>query len=159
MISRFRMDVGFALLVALAGAVVSYNSLENGIAWGSSGPEPGYFPFYVGCLIILGACGVLGEAVVRRREEAEPFVTAAKLAALARFFLPVVAFALVSAVLGLYIGMALYVFYALAVPGGFRWPTCIGGALAVTIVSFIVFEKLFQVPLLKGPVLDALGIY
>ena len=45
------------LLVALA-AVLGWDNWRTGIAWDSTGPEPGYFPFYLS--IILGGASLYG---------------------------------------------------------------------------------------------------
>ena len=49
-IKRIHMEVMVACLAAIAGMVVAGGSLELGVGWGSSGPDAGYFPFYVGLL-------------------------------------------------------------------------------------------------------------
>ena len=48
---------------ALIGAAVIWDSLRVGMQWGSDGPEPGYFPFYIGVLLLLGAAKVLTDVV------------------------------------------------------------------------------------------------
>ncbi|MBS7543888.1 tripartite tricarboxylate transporter TctB family protein [Ancylobacter oerskovii] len=165
-ISRSTMDIAAACATAAVGAVVCYGATLNGTAWGSSGPEPGYFPFYVGCLIILGSAGTVVQTLLRRAggrqehgAEGEAFLDGERLRTVVAFFLPIVAMAAISAWLGLYIGMGLYIFYALRVAAGFRTLPSLVSALAVVAVNFVIFEKLFMVPLLKGPVLEAFGIY
>ncbi|WP_414591099.1 tripartite tricarboxylate transporter TctB family protein [Ancylobacter sp. G4_0304] len=167
------MEVATATATALVGAVVCYGSLENGIGWTESGPQPGYFPFGIGCLIIVGslanivytlwkssartaAAGPAGELA---GAEGEPFIDGTRLRQLAAFFLPIVAMAVISAWLGLYIGMALYIFYAMKVSVGFRTVTSLLITAAVVIVNFVIFETIFLVPLLKGPILEYFGIY
>ena len=45
------VELGLALFTTLIGAVVMFGSVEQGIGWGDSGPEPGYFPFYIGLML------------------------------------------------------------------------------------------------------------
>jgi hypothetical protein len=45
------------------------------------------------------------------------------------------------------------------VAAGFRTSTSLLTAAIVVAANFIVFEKLFMVPLLKGPILEYFGIY
>jgi len=158
-ISRRTGEIATSVITALLGVIVCYGALENGITWDDSGPRPGYFPFYVGCLIILGSFVVGGQALLRPAEGQPPFLDAKRGRAVALFFLPVVAFAAISAWLGLYIGMAIYIFYAMYVPGKLKLATSAAAGLAVAVINFVVFEKLFMVPLLKGPVLNYFGIY
>jgi hypothetical protein len=159
LLTRLTMEIAVALAAALAGALVCYGSLDIGIGWGDAGPQPGYFPFYIGLCIVLASCGVLLEAIVKERRLRQVFLTREQGRRMMSFFLPMLGFVAVSMVLGLYVGLGLYLFGTMTIQGGYR----IGKALAVcasTIVIFyVVFEQWFQVPLLKGPLEALLHIY
>jgi hypothetical protein len=159
LLTRFSMEIAVASFAALAGAIVCYGSLEFGTGWGDAGPEPGYFPFYIGVFIIAASCGVLIESAIEHRERKEVFLTVEQGRRILSFFLPMLAFVALSMVLGLYVALALYLFGVMTIQGGYR----IGKALAIcvgTIVIFyVVFEKWFQVPLLKGPIEALLNIH
>ena len=43
------------------GAIVLVGSLQVGIGWGAEGPRPGFFPFYIGLLIIGSSAGAGGD--------------------------------------------------------------------------------------------------
>jgi hypothetical protein len=156
-ITRSTGELATAAATAFAGAVVCTGSLANGIAWGSAGPQPGVFPFYVGCLIILGSA--VNAANVLRWTDPGVFASGTALRAVGAFFLPMIVFALVSVWLGLYIGMGLYAAYATRVTARFRPHMAVLFAFAVVAVNFTIFEVVFKVPLLKGPVLEYFGIY
>ncbi|MDF2996438.1 MAG: tripartite tricarboxylate transporter TctB family protein [Xanthobacteraceae bacterium] len=158
-ISRPAMEVVTAAATALIGAVVCYGSLQNGIEWADGGPQPGYFPFYVGCLIMFGSAVTAFQALLRREAGGAPFLDGERTRTVAAFFLPIVGFALISGFLGLYIGMGVYVFYAMWTAAKFRPHVALLIALFVVAINFIIFEELFMVPLLKGPVLNHFGLY
>jgi hypothetical protein len=156
-VSRPASEVVTATVTAAAGVIVCYGSLANGISWGSAGPQPGAFPFYVGCLIILGSAVNMVSALRGRRGGI--FVDGAGLRAVGLFFLPMIAFSLMSVWLGLYIGMGLYAAYATWIAAKFR-PLSAGlFAVVVVAVNFVIFEVIFRVPLLKGPVLNYFSIF
>lgn len=157
-ISRNTMEIATACVTAAVGGIVCYGATQNGISW-NDGPEPGYFPFYIGCLIVFGSLVTIGQTVLRRASVGDIFIDGERLRTVVAFFLPIVALTLVSAWLGLYIGMALYIFYAMRVSAGFRTHTALFTAAVVVAVNFIIFEKIFVVPLLKGPILEHFGIY
>lgn len=157
--SRRTSEVATSVVTALLGLLVCFGALENGTAWDSSGPQPGFFPFYVGCLIVLGSAVTGAQALFRRIEGQALFLNAARGRTVVSFFVPIIAFAALSTWLGLYIGMAIYVLYAMWIPGGLKLATAVAIAIAVAAVNFVIFEKLFMVPLLKGPVLNQFGIY
>jgi hypothetical protein len=156
-VSRPASEIVTATVTAVAGAVVCFGSLANGISWGSAGPQPGVFPFYVGCLIILGSA--VNAVTALRGTRDGIFVDGAGLRSVGLFFLPMIAFSLISVWLGLYIGMGLYAAYATRMAAKFRPLSAVLFAVAVVAVNFVIFEVIFRVPLLKGPVLNYFGVY
>ncbi|GJD78598.1 tripartite tricarboxylate transporter TctB family protein [Methylobacterium gregans] len=158
-ISRRTSEIATSAATALIGLIVCYGALENGIAWEEAGPSSGFFPFCVGCLILLGSAATGAQATLRPTEGQPPFLDGERARAAILFFLPIVAFAALAVFLGLYIAMAIYIVYAMYGPGKLKLATSIAAGLGVAVVNFVIFEKLFMVPLLKGPVLNAVGIY
>ena len=158
-IRRFHMELVVAGLICLAGAVTAYGSLELGVGWSESGPEPGYFPFYIGVLLALLGLYNGAHALVAKRDDRETFVERRHAIRLARFAGPMVAFVVVTIFLGLYVGAALYLFYVAWRQGAYRprFAALLGAGFATAL--FVVFEVLFRVPLLKGPIEPLLGIY
>jgi hypothetical protein len=158
-VKRFHAELGLAALTALTGALTAYGSLELGASWTDHGPEPGYFPYYVG-LILIGASLWNGAKALRRRaDEAEPFLEREQTSRLARFLLPMAAFVVVTVLLGLYVGSALYLFWVAWRQGGYRPHLAALLGVAFSLFLYVVFEIAFQVPLLKGPLEPLLGIY
>jgi hypothetical protein len=153
------MEIAVACAAALAGAIVCYGSLEIGTGWGDAGPQPGYFPFYIGLFIGLASCGVLVEAVITQRRLKQVFLTREQGHRILTFFLPMLGFVAVSMVLGLYVGLALYLFGAMTIQGGYRIGKALAVCLSTIVIFYFVFEKWFQVPLLKGPIEALLKIY
>ena len=75
------------------------------------------------------------------------------------FFLPMVAFVAITLVLGLYVGSALYLFYVAWRHGKHHplWAAALG--IGFSIFMFLIFDVVFKVPLLKGPLEAFLKIY
>jgi putative tricarboxylic transport membrane protein len=158
-VSRKAMEIVTALLTAGAGLAICYGSWQSGIGWNDMGPEAGYFPFCVGVLIIFGSLVTLLRSVLFYQHEGEIFLDIEKAKPVLGFFLPIVAFIIVSLFLGLYTGTVLYIFGSMKGQGGYRWWVSALAALGVTALFYLVFEIGFQVPLLKGPIESWLGIY
>jgi hypothetical protein len=158
-LSRFSVEIGVALLTGAFGAAVCYGSIDAGAGWTDMGPDAGYFPFYIGLLIILGSAMNIVSAVVKHRKTDEIFFDAARFRVVLSFLLPLVAFAAVSTFLGLYVGTALYIAGAMIFQGGYKWWAGLPAGIAVSLFFFIIFEIGFKVPLLKGPVEAFFGIY
>lgn len=158
-LSRFAVELGVATLTGIFGAAVCYGSFDIGAGWGDFGPEAGYFPFYIGVLIIVGSVANAIGAFVKHRGTGDIFLDGARARVVASFLLPLIAFAGVSAWLGLYVGTALYIAGAMLFQGRYKWWIALPSGVAVSLFFFIVFEMGFKVPLLKGPVEAWFGIY
>jgi hypothetical protein len=158
-VKRFHAELGVAALTALAGALTAYGSLELGASWTDHGPEPGYFPFYVGLLLLGASAWNAAQALRHRLAEREPFLVGEQTMRLVGFLLPMAAFVVVTVLLGLYVGSALYLFWIAWRQGGYRPHLALLLGAAFSLFLYIVFEIAFQVPLLKGPLEPLLGIY
>lgn len=158
-LSRHAMEVATACLTGVVGLVVCYGSWQIGIAWEETGPASGYFPFWIGVLIVLGSLGNLGRAVVLKHHVGEVFLDRRRLGLVASFFLPVIAFAVLSVFVGLYVGTLIYITAAMIFQGQYSWWKSLLSGLGVALAFHLIFEVGFQVPLLKGPVEAMFGIY
>ena len=57
------VDMVVAILIIALGGLVMYDSYQVGIGW-ESGPQSGYFPFYIGVLMTLASVVTLVQATV-----------------------------------------------------------------------------------------------
>src|ERR671930_2631825 len=69
------VDVVASLLLLSLALTLGYDNWRTGAGWESTGPQPGYFPFYLS--IILGGASVYGlvAAFLSRPEATESFMT------------------------------------------------------------------------------------
>ena len=47
------VEVGVAAVMALLGVITVIGSLQVGIGWGAEGPKSGFFPFWIGLIVIV----------------------------------------------------------------------------------------------------------
>jgi putative tricarboxylic transport membrane protein len=143
-----------ALLLAVAVAVVA-DSWRVGARWADDGPQPGYFPFYVG--LLLGAASLWTMATQLRRWAADRergFVTAGQARDVAAVLLPMVLHVAAIKWLGLYVASALLIAWFMHRHGQHRaWVTALV-SVGVPLLAWLVFERWFVVPLPKS-VFDA----
>ncbi len=162
MITRFWAETATALMTMLFGLVIVYGALEFGIGWDSSGPQPGAFPFYTGALVALASLGTLVITLVQHRRGAaivnEIFLDRERAGRVLSFFLPLVAFVVITAFAGMYVATIAYLFYAMRFQGGYGWLVSLASALVAAFVFYVVFERFFQIGLLKGPLERMLGL-
>jgi len=161
--ARRTLETATAVAAALVGAIVAGESLTHDIGWTETGPGSGYFPFRIGLLLI-------GVAVVRivqvRLTEARlkagttmPFVTRDELRRSLSVFWPTAALVVAMFPLGCYVPSGVYLAWMMRRHGGRGWPVSAAYGAAVMIVFFLIFDVWFRVPLAKGPIEAALGIY
>ena len=63
MVSRFSAEIAAACMTAAFGTVIVVGALEFGIGWGTAGPQPGAFPFYIGLLIVAASIATVLQAL------------------------------------------------------------------------------------------------
>jgi len=61
--SHRSVEIGVALFTAAFALIVVAGSVQAGVGWGAEGPKAGFFPFYVG-LVILGSSIINFGAVI-----------------------------------------------------------------------------------------------
>ena len=158
-LTRFTMEVATALATGIFGAVVSFGSWENGIGWDDAGPQAGYFPFYIGLLVVLASVGSLVQAFRHHRTGGEVFLNREQTGRVLAFGLPMAGFVVLTVLLGLYVATAIYLFGVMVVQGRYRLWQAAAVSLGTSVFFFVLFEIWFQVPILKGPIEAWLGIY
>lgn len=159
LVSRFGLQLGTALGTLLFGAVIVFGAIEYDIGWDERGPEPGYFPFWMGLLIIAGSLGTLIETLRKREQNTAAAVTWAQAGRVISFVWPIVGFLVVTSFLGLYVATIAYLFTVMMVHGGYRIPASVAVSMGAALVFYVLFDKWLKVPLMKGPLEAWLGIY
>lgn len=159
MLNRLQLEVGFAGLVFLVGAVGLWGTTDLDTGWAADGPQAGFFPFRVSLILMAAAALVLIQSWRRRAALARAVAVEAEGGRrVLRFALPILGMVLVAQWLGLYVAMALYLLGSIRFVGGRPWATAVAVAAGVTLATFVVFERWFSVPLLKGPLEVMLGL-
>jgi hypothetical protein len=154
-------DLVTAAVLMLLGGVVIADAVRLGIGWGDEGPMSGFFPFWLAVLLVVVTAAILGQALTRPARRA--FVTRAQLGPVLQVLGPLAAFVVVTDPpgpwpgLGLYLAGALYIGVYMRWVGHHRWAAVATVAVAVPIVTFLVFEQWFLVPMPKGPLEAWLG--
>jgi hypothetical protein len=159
LLSRRTLEIIGALLIVGFGGAIIWGATEFEIGWGDRGPGTGYFPFWVGVVVVIGGIGALIEALGRPQLASQPAISAGQLRRALSFLVPLVGFLLVTSVLGLYVGMVAYLIAVMTTQGGYRLPAALGVSIGTAAFFFVMFEKLLKVGLMKGPIEAWLGIH
>ena len=157
LVSTRAVDIVVALIMVGIGALVMIDSLRLGAGWAEDGPQSGYFPFYIGLIIVVVSLGTVAVAVFGRKKNRDAFVHSVQLRHVLRVFAPTVAFIALVGVIGIYVASAFFIGASMRWLGRFRWRTIVIVSVAVPVALFLLFEIWFLVPLPKGPLEDFLG--
>jgi hypothetical protein len=148
-------DLITAIVLALLGLLVLVDALRLGIGWGTDGPRSGFFPFWLAVILLCCCLAIVGQTL--RRTSRVPFVTREALAPVLKMLVPATAFVVVTQVVGLYVASALYMAVYMRWIGRHSWLSVIVLGVGFPVVTFIVFERWFLVPMPKGPLETWLG--
>jgi putative tricarboxylic transport membrane protein len=148
-------DIATASFLMLLGGVVLVEAIRLGFRWGPDGPQSGFFPFWLAVVVIAHSAAILVQSV--RKRSAEPFATREQLQMVLTVAWPAAAMVLFTHFIGLYVAAAIYLAFYMRLVGRHSWVTTIGLSFSIPLVTFLVFEKWFLVPLPKGPLEAWLG--
>lgn len=182
-----KAQIVVALFFVAIGIVVLVDSSRIGFRWGPSGPESGFFPFYLGVgtlicsaiVLIKGfkeptaesldaalerirrvvsttAGGVpeervrLLEAEARRVAGKSRLIPEGGLKPILWVLIPSTAMVILTELVGLHIAAAMFLAFYMRAVGKIRWVTVALVSILLPVTLFVVFDKLFLIPLPMG---------
>src|SRR6266850_7581546 len=151
------IEIAVSLLLLALAVALGYDNWRTGIAWDSTGPQPGYFPFYLS--VILGGASLYGlvTTLVARGAAAETFVSRAQLRRVMLVFVPTALFCLAVQHLGIYVASFVLIAGFMRLVGKIALWKSLLTAFVFTAIMFVTFDVAFDVIMPKGPLEAALG--
>jgi putative tricarboxylic transport membrane protein len=149
-------DIVCGVFLVVVAMVVAIEGLRLGVGWGTDGPRPGFFVFYLG-VALLAAAALVVIGAIRRPAPSGHFATGPQVRSVVTVFWPAVVMVILTHFLGLYVTGALYLAGYMRWIGRHRWITTVLVAVGIPVVTFLIFEIWFLVPLPKGPFETRLG--
>jgi putative tricarboxylic transport membrane protein len=150
-------EVVVSLLLVVLALTLGFDNWRTGIGWDSTGPQAGYFPFYLS--VILGLASLYGLVVtfLARKEPSETFVTRAQLRRVMAVFVPTLLFCLATQFLGMYVASFLLIAIFMRMVGKIALWKSLLTAFLFTAIMFVTFDIAFDVIMPKGPLEAAFG--
>jgi len=149
------VEAGLAVVMCLFALIVITGSIKAGIGWGIEGPKAGFFPFYVG-LIILGSSvfnGIQAMSIPAGRR----FADWGQLRQVLSVVVPTAIYVTLVPWIGIYLSSMLLIAFFMRWLGQYGINLIAPVAIGVPLAFFLVFERWFLVPLPKGPIEYWLG--
>ncbi|MBI5721574.1 MAG: tripartite tricarboxylate transporter TctB family protein [Burkholderiales bacterium] len=143
-------DLVVAACLAVIGAIVVIEARRLGADWREDGPGAGYFPFYIGLILVVCSVGIFVQALSARRTDTRTFVDSVQLKRVLSVLGPCVAYVAGIMVLGIYVASAIFIALFMVVLGRYAVLRSAIVGVAVNALFFAMFEVWFKVPLYKG---------
>jgi len=154
--SHRMVELGTAVFMAVFALIVIGGSISVGVDWAFDGPRAGFFPFYIG-LFILGASVVNFWQAWADGVSDRLFAEWGQLGQVLSVVVPSAVYVALVPWLGIYVASALLIGVFMKWLGRYGWGIVLPIAIGVPVVTFIIFERWFLVPLPKGPIEELLG--
>lgn len=156
-ISKRMIDMIVSVLLLAFAALLAWDNWKTGASWDSSGPQAGYFPFYLS--LILGSAALFGlvKTLMDPASEREAFVTRDQLKRVLTVLVPTFLFCLALKWLGIYLSSFLLIVGFMRLVGKITLWKSLLTAFIFAATMFIVFDVAFDVIMPKGPIEALLG--
>jgi putative tricarboxylic transport membrane protein len=146
------LELVIAALVFLFGAAIVFDSWRLGARWGDDGPQSGYFPFYIGLLILISSAVVFYRALGDKKLAAKRFVSVEQIKLVLLVLVPSVIYVAFIHWVGIYVASMVFIGFFMMWLGKYGIVKTLLVSVGVMAAFFLVFEIWFKVPLPKGPV-------
>jgi putative tricarboxylic transport membrane protein len=154
--SQRTMEIGVAVAMLVFAGIVIYGALLAGINWGAEGPRAGFFPFYIGLMILAASLFNLARVLIDPPKRL--FAEWGQLRQVVSVIVPLAVYVALVPWLGLYVSSLLLIAVFMKWLGRYGWGLVAALAIGVPAAAYVMFEKWFLVPLPKGPIEDLLGL-
>lgn len=150
------VEMGVAVACIVFGLITIIGSMQVGIGWGAEGPKSGFFPFYLGIIIVLSSLMNLNSA--RTIDGEREFATWYQLKQVLAVIVPTAVYVFVLPYTGIYIASMVLIGGFMMWLGKYPLYKAVLYGVGVPVGIYFMFEKWFLVPLPKGPIEYWLGL-
>lgn len=147
-----KADIIVALLLMVVGLLVIGDAIRLGFQWGMSGPQAGFFPFYMGLGVVICTFFVALSAIRKYKKEGQGkrLINEGGLSQILWVLLPALGMVLLTELIGLHISVVIYLAFYMRVVGKTSWVHVVLVSILVPLCVYIVFDKLFLIPMPEG---------
>lgn len=147
-----KAEIWVSLAFVLIGIIVIADSIRLGFRWGMTGPESGFFPFYLGIGVAISSGIVFYSTFTRYKKEgdAKPLMPPGAIKPILWVLIPSIAMVVIIEFVGLHIAAALYLAFYMRVVGKIGWVTTLLVGIISPVSLYVTFDKIFLIPLPQG---------
>jgi hypothetical protein len=144
------LDAIVAVVLIVIGGVDVIEARRLGAEWTSDGPGAGYFPFYIGLILLVCGAAILFQSLKARKSDDSAFVDSVQLKRVLSVLVPSAVYIGAIMLLGIYVASAVFIVLFMIVLGKYSPLKSVIVGVAVNALFFTMFEVWFKVPLYKG---------
>lgn len=147
-----KAEICVSFLFMLVGVIVVADSVRLGFMWGRTGPDSGFFPFYLGVGLIIFSLFVFikGYRQYKKEGTGNPLMPPGALRPILWVLIPSTAMVALTELVGLHIAAALFLGFYMRAVGKINWLTTLLVSIISPLSLYITFDKLFLIPLPAG---------
>ncbi|MES2888572.1 MAG: tripartite tricarboxylate transporter TctB family protein [Pseudomonadota bacterium] len=142
-------EIGMAAFLLVLAVLVIIDSLRVGNGWAEDGPQSGYFPFYIGSILLGASLVILLTQLWRFNRHNPPFAQRHQLRLVLLVLGPLIAYVAQISLLGIYVASFALIVHFMLVHGRYKVLPTFALAVAVPLIAYGMFERWFHV-LLPG---------
>jgi hypothetical protein len=141
-----------AFFFVAIGIIVIVDAVRLGFRWGSSGPESGFFPFYLGVGTLICSAIVLSKGFKEFKKEGsgERLIPERGLKPILWVLIPSTMMIILTEFVGLHIAAMIFLAFYMRAVGKIAWITVALVSILLPVSLYVVFDKLFLIPLPTG---------
>lgn len=147
--SNKSIEIAVVLCFVSIATLVIYDSTKLGITWEAEGPKAGYFPFYLGSILLLASVINFIKIFIPKIGKAT-LIEFKALKSVLVFLLPSVFYVLGIKYIGIYIASTVYLALFMKYLGKYTWVKSIGVSFGVSAFLYLVFDAWFKILLPRG---------
>ena len=145
-------DLLVALIILAIGLIVGFDAVRLGYGWAMEGPRAGFFPFVLAIVIVFGCLVIMRQAYAKKNspKSKQLLIPKGGMKPLLVVAVPAVLMLLLTEIVGLYVAAIVYLTGYIRWVGRFGWMTTLLISILVPVAFYILFEKIFLVPMPMG---------
>jgi putative tricarboxylic transport membrane protein len=147
-----RADIFVGLGMMLVGIIALGDAVRLGFGWGIAGPAAGFFPFCLGLGTLICTIFIVIKAVKTYRKDGpgKPLIPEGGLTQILWILIPAIGVVLLTELIGLHLATIFYLAFNVRVLGKMSWVNVALISILVPVSMYIVFDKVFLIPLPLG---------
>ena len=145
-----KANVGLAVFFLALGALCLYDSVKIGFRWlPVTGPGPGFLPFYLALGCVVGSALIILREF-KKEDKGLPLIPEGGLGPILWVLIPSTVMLMIVPIFGLHAAALIYIAFYMKVVGKIEVYKCALISILFPVSLYIIFDKVFLIPLPSG---------